>query len=272
VAAKDTPQELLKAPKAANPGDQVIYTIAHGGTLLNVANLYKIHHHEVIALNPGADPERPLPRGSEVVVYRNTGEDSESIGLPHDGHLVGAMPFPDGAGRRVTAERWKTWGTRNTVRQLDRVLDVWAKSERKGPPVLVSNLSARDGGPLSPHKTHQSGRDADLSYITQWDGQSRVEWQRVNEDNLDARRTWKLLQLLNEHARIEVIFIDRRLQRALLDYALKHGVMPRSELAHWLEVARGERRGGPLVKHVPGHQDHLHVRFACRDDEPRCKS
>jgi murein endopeptidase len=275
-AAKDAPQqkeqEPLRAPSSKKRGDQAVYTIVYGGSLRNVANLYKLYPEEIAALNPGVNEDLPLPVTSEVVVYRDTAADSESIGLPHAGSIAGAMPLLDGPGRKITAERWKTWATRSTVLQLDRVLTAWSKRERNAPQVLVSNLSARQGGPLAPHKTHQSGRDVDLGYITRQDGEGPPTWQHVSAENLDAERTWQLLKLLVQEADVEVIFIDRNLQRLLLKHALKQGTVPKQKLAHWLEVATGERNGGPLVKHVPGHADHLHVRFRCPADERRCRS
>lgn len=271
-AAKHAERPVVRAPKTKKPGDSVVYTIARGGTLINVANLYKLYHHEVVALNPDVPKDQDLGVDSEVVVYRHQGEDSESIGLPHDGSLVGGMPMMDGPGRKITAERWKTWATRHTVLQLDRVLRLWAKREKGAPPVLVSNLSARQGGVLSPHKTHQSGRDVDLSYITRWDGKRPVTWQHVTAQNLDARRTWALLKLLVKEADVEVMFIDRNLQKVLLAHAKKHGTVRSSRLPRWLEVAKGKGPNGPIIKHVPGHTDHIHVRFRCRPTEGRCRS
>lgn len=269
VAAKESP--IVKAPKAKHRGDQVVYTIAHGGSLLDVANLYKIEHAEIIRLNPGVSPELSLPKGSEVVVYRYDGEGSESIGLPHDGRVSGGMPLPDGAGRRITALRWKAWATRSTILRLDEVLTRW--SERQGTaPILVSNLSARAGGPLEPHKTHQSGRDVDLGYVAKPTQAGAGHWQHMNRDNLDAAANWQLLKSFVETGHVEVIFMDRKLQRVLLDYALRHGTVRKSRLAHWLEVAKGPRDGGPIIKHVPGHGDHFHVRFTCEASEPHCRS
>ena len=161
------------------------------------------------------------------MVYDQLHEDSESVGLPHAGELVGGVPMLNGPGRIVTAERWKTWATRNVVRQLDRVLRQWAEEQDGAPPILVGNLSSRHGGPLSPHKTHQSGRDVDLSYVSKWDGHSRVIWQRMNQTNLDAARTWALLKTLKRYADIELIYVDRRIQRLLLSHALKTSVVRR---------------------------------------------
>ncbi len=283
--AEDAPEEpTLAAPEqapTAEPAperparpreDEVFYTIARGGTLRNVANLYKLHHHEIIELNPGVDPDTELGPDTKVRVYDYQRDKSESIGLPHAGKLVGAMPMLDGPGRKITAQRWKTWATRDTVHSLDKVLRLWAKQYPEAPIVLVGNLSARHGGPLEPHKTHQSGRDVDISYIANWDGKSAVAWQRMSEKNLDASRTWDLLKLLDKHAEIEAFFIDRSLQRVLLKHAKKHGSIRKDRLRHWLQVANPKgSKIEPKIKHVPGHKDHIHVRFACPESQTRCE-
>src|SRR5690606_26777820 len=128
------------------------------------------------------------------------------------------------------------------------------------------NLSARSGGKLAPHKTHQSGRDVDLSYIAKWNGKDRVTWQHMTADNLDPELTWKLLKLLAKEATVEVIFIDSKLQRVLWKYAKRHGTIRKSRMGRWLEVANTSDKSA-LIRHVPGHQDHIHVRFACPPDE-----
>lgn len=260
-------------PQPRRSKNAVTYTIARGGTLLNVANLYKLHHHEIIALNPHIDPNQELPPSSEVVVFDSSTVESESVGLPHDGRVVGAVPMSNGPGRIITAERWKTWATQATVSQLDSVLRRWDDRFPDGPPVLVGNLSARHGGPLQPHKTHQSGRDVDLSYVAEWDGKSRVTWQKMNASNLDAGKTWALLKSIVTHADVETIFIDRSIQLLLLAYARRHGTVRKQRLSHWLEVAaNAKQKKRALIRHVPGHDDHMHVRFVCRPDEKRCRS
>jgi murein endopeptidase len=273
----------LSAPETVSPDrpsakkprersdDAITYTIARGGTLINVANLYKLHHHEIIELNPDLDPSEQLPPKTEVVVY-DAREDSDSIGLPHDGRVVGGVPMLDGPGRLIRAERWKTWATRSTVTQLDRVLRQWTKVAPEGPPILVGNLSSRRGGALAPHKTHQSGRDVDLGYVAKWDGKSRIEWQVMNADTLDAGKTWTLLKTLVKSADVEVMFVDRHVQKLLLRYAQATGVVRKDKLDDWLQVAPGADPKKALIRHVAGHDDHLHVRFACRPDEKRCQS
>lgn len=273
LSAPERPEAPAPAPaKSRQDFDEVYYTIARGGTLRNVANLYKLHHHEIIELNPRLDPDAQLEPSTRVLVYDNPREQSESVGLPHAGKQVGAMPMPDGPGRKITAERWKTWGTRHSVRSLDKVLRKWHDAHPSGPLVLVGNLSSRRGGPLSPHKTHQSGRDVDVSYIAHWDGKSRVTWQHMSKANLDAEKTWQLLKLFDKHSNVEAFFIDKSLQQVLLDHARKHGTIRKGRLPHWLEVAGVEGANiTPKIRHVPGHRDHIHVRFACPSNQSRCE-
>jgi murein endopeptidase len=271
-AALERRQAVPVVPDRAadNSGHPITYTISRGGTLRNVANLYKLYHHEIAQLNPALDPDRELEPSTEVVVFRDLGRPSESVGYPHEGEIDNALPMVDGPGRKITAERWKTWATRNTVDQLDRVLERWAEVEPSAPPVLIGNLSSREGGPLSPHKSHQSGRDVDLSYITKWNGKDRVNWQHVTADNLDPELTWRLIKLITQDAEVEVIYMDRRIQRMLLDHAKRHGTIRRARLGNWLEVAGGSDE--PLIRHVAGHQDHFHVRFACPAGSRKCRS
>lgn len=272
----ESQQPATAGEQGTKPGREITYTIARGGTLRQVANLYKLYHHEVIALNPATPPDEQLGPSTELVVFRDVGKASESVGLPHDGHIVGGWPLPDGPGRKIMAERWKTWGSRDTIEQLDRVLTRWAELQPSGPVILVGNLSTRAGGPLEPHKSHQSGRDADLSYIAKWDGKSPVTWQHVTPETMDAELTWKLIRLLVKEAQVEAFFIDRSLQKVLLAHAQKTGSIRQARLKDWLEVAGPGQRGRdaaqqPLIRHVPGHKDHFHVRFACPAKTERCK-
>lgn len=257
-------------PAASKTSRSVTYTIARGGTLLNVANLYKLYHHEITALNPEISPALELEPNTNVVVFRDTGHPSESIGYPHDGQIANAWPMPDGPGRKITAERWKTWATKSTVEQLDRVLARWSELEPKAPPVLIGNLSARGGGPVGPHKSHQSGRDVDLSYITKWNGKDPVMWQSVTAENLDPELTWRLIKLITQEAEVEVIFMDRKVQKLLLAHAERHGTIRKARLGNWLEVASDARDA--LIRHVAGHQDHFHVRFTCPAGNRKCRS
>lgn len=284
AAAEDDAEddaEALREEDTPPPGwldglelpDVVRYEIRRGGSMKNVANLFKIYHHEITALNPGVDLEAELAPGTKLVVYeKKDGARSESIGFPSSGSLEGAVPMLAGRGRELKAIPWKSWGTAHTVATLDRILDQWAERGSGVQPILVGNLSAREGGRLEPHSTHQSGRDVDLGYLQKLPKGEELNWREMTAANLDAAETWKLLQLLRESKKVEVVFIDRGIQKLLYDWALANGSPSKGALRRWMEYPRPAPVSGAFIQHVNGHTDHLHVRFACTADEPRCKS
>ncbi len=250
---------------------QIRYTVRRGGTLENVANLFKIFHHEILALNPGIPLDRELAPNTRVVVWkRDDAVTSESVGFPSAGSLEGGVPMLEGKGRRILAIPWKTWGTATTVAMLDVLLDRW---EARGnvQPILVGNMANRTGGRLEPHSTHQSGRDVDLGYPQVLASGAELNWQEMNGKNLDAAETWALLFLLADSGAVEEIYIDRELQKLLHDYALSKELLSKAALAKWMEYPRPTGTAA-FIQHVPGHTDHLHVRFSCAQGQSRCKS
>jgi murein endopeptidase len=176
----------------------------------------------------------------------------------------------EGPGRELKAIPWKTWGTAHTVTLLDAVLRQWA--QRHTQPVLVGNIAARGGGRLEPHSTHQSGRDVDVGYIQKLPAGEELNWREMTAANLDAGQTWALLQLLAQTGAVEAIFIDRSIQKLLYEHAVAAKLMSKRALEVWMEYPRPTGSGSPLIGHVPGHTDHIHVRFDCRPGESRCKS
>jgi hypothetical protein len=266
LAGKRWPQDHV-AP------DVVTYTIKRGGSMKTVANLYKIYHHEIEALNPGVSLERELPPSTKIVVYRRKpGVSSQSVGYPGDGSVEGAMPMVDGPGRMLRHTPWKAWATRTTVATIDLVLREWARRYPSEQVIIVGNLSARDGGKLQPHSSHQSGRDVDLSYPQIWDHKSELAPQDMSARNLNRELTWSLLELLRETGAVEAVYIDRKLQQLLYEFALESARYSKKDLENWMEYPSPTGTGSPFIQHVPGHSDHLHVRFKCTPGESRCAS
>ena len=252
--------------------DTVTYTIRRGGSAKNVANLFKIFHHEMTDLNPSIDLDAELAPGTKLVVYRRPSDGvSESVGAPSAGSLVGGVPMMDGPGRELKMIPWKSYATAHTVSTLDKILDQWA-ARGHAQPVLVGNMSARDGGRLEPHSTHQSGRDVDISYIQRLPKGEELNWREMTKDNLDAAETWALLELLRESGTVEMVFIDRDVQKLLYDWAVEKGGKSKGALKRWMEYPRNGPVSSAFIQHVPGHVDHIHVRFDCPKSQTRCHS
>lgn len=266
LAGKRWPQDY-SAPEV------VYYKVKRGGSMKIVANLYKIYHHEIEALNPGVDIDKELSPGTKLVVFRRQpGSKSESIGFPGSGSVIGAMPMIDGPGRELKHTPWKGWATTMTVATLDVILREWARRYPTEQPILVGNMSAREGGRLDPHSSHQSGRDVDLSYPQNWDRKEELNWRKMDSNNLNRELTWALLELLRESNGIEGIFIDSKLQKLLHEHAIQSQRYTKAELEAWMEYPRSPGSGSPLIQHVRGHEDHIHVRFKCTDVETECQS
>jgi penicillin-insensitive murein endopeptidase len=138
-----------------------------------------------------------------------------------------------------------------------------------GSVLLVGDLSREYGGPLAGHKSHQSGRDADVGFfVTDKDGKPVNSRQlRTFDKNGRARdgsglrfddyRNWLLVQLWLKDGRAELehVFVASHLRRRLLDFAKSRPAFRKyaEDAALFL---RQPSKGLP-------HDDHFHIRIAC---------
>jgi murein endopeptidase len=180
---------------------------------------------------------------------------SMSVGKANAGALVNGVQMPKG-------ERWtlidapNAWGTRETIDDLVRSINKVNEQFPGAPPLSIGHISGKHGGYLSPHKSHQSGRDVDIGYYYRTASPRWFTWARA--DNLDFEKTWAFLKATIAGGLVEMIFIDRSIQRLLSDYAAKH-----SEDEAWLDSIFQVRSKSqrPLIRHVRGHATHIHIRF-----------
>lgn len=212
------------------------------------------------AVSPSRAPKSPKITLTDEEILDRLRKDPASlgpmsVGLANAGALVNGVQMPKG-------EHWtlldpgNAWGTQETVDFLSRSIAKVADQHPGAHPVLIGHISGKRGGYLSPHKSHQSGRDVDVGYYHTGDP---PRWfYRATEGNLDAERSWALVKALITDTEVEMIFIDILVQRMLYDYALKHG-----EDQAWLDSVfqcKG-KSARPTIRHVKGHANHLHVRF-----------
>ncbi len=179
---------------------------------------------------------------------------SISIGAPNRGRLLNGIRFPDGDHWKLT-DPGNAYGTRETVDSIVRAIDKVRQKFPDSAPVIVGHLSSKNGGRLRPHKSHQAGRDVDLSYFYTTD----KGWYAVaNQSNLDRARTWAFVKAFVEDPNVEMILVDTSIQRLLREYALAHGES--SELVDRVFQVSGKNPRA-IVRHVQGHATHIHVRF-----------
>jgi hypothetical protein len=161
-----------------------------------------------------------------------------SIGLPYAGRLVDGTQLP------VEGDDWVTWnpvtdsvpnrpdrlyGNERTIRTIISVIVAYRGAHPEAPPVVVGDISFRDGGRMNQHVSHQNGLDVDVYY---------------------PRRDRHLSAV---HAASQ---IDRDLAQDLLDRFVAAG-------ARMVFVGYSTRLRGPggVVVPYPNHENHMHVRF-----------
>lgn len=212
------------------------------------------------AEGPLEPPKAPVIKMTDQEIAARLRSDPESlgslsVGSPNAGALYNGVQMPKG-------EHWQlvdpgnAWGTRETVDLLSHGINKVSEQFPSAQPVFIGHISGKHGGHLSPHKSHQSGRDVDVGYYYRT---ASPRWfARATADNLDVEKTWALLKSVIQGGDVEMIFIDTSIQRLLADYAAKHG-----EDDAFLDAVfqvRGHQ-ARTIVRYAKGHATHLHIRF-----------
>jgi len=178
---------------------------------------------------------------------------SLSVGAPNGGGLFNGVQLTDSPLWKL-ADPEHAWGTRESIdfviHAITRVNEYFPGSQF----LYVGDFSARRGGKLRPHLSHQSGRDVDLGYYY---STGPAWYKRATAKTLDRARSWALLEVLLKETRVEYVFMDRGVQPLLKEYALAQGEDP-----EWLSrVFESPQNRDSIVRHRAGHATHMHVRF-----------
>lgn len=201
------------------------------------------------------------------------GSESESVGSTNSGSLVNGVRIGPGAGYVVAdTGRDGYWGTQEVI---DDIASGYAAVVARHPDaavVQVRDISVERGGRPAgswPHSSHRSGRDADMTYhLDSCSATTGCPLRDVNLAEFDAEATWTLFEHWLRADVVTYIFVDTSLQRVLRDVARARGATD-AELERWFQYPRAAGTAG-LIRMVPNHLNHLHVRFRCADDDDRC--
>ena len=191
---------------------------------------------------------------------------SESSGSCNSGRLIDGLHLPKtGIGYKHVGG--SGYGTDETVAYLRFAAWSVAKAYPNTVPVIIGDLSDDGGGHLKPHRSHQSGRDADVGlYRTQ---NRPLRWfKTLPIEEIDLEKTWTFIEALLRTGAVQYIFIDTSIQTALYNEARARGFQP-DELDRLFQSSKRSRRA--LIRHVRGHKNHLHVRFLCPRGDEDCR-
>jgi penicillin-insensitive murein endopeptidase len=213
---------------------------------------------------------------------RAAAQRSRSVRYPWDGQLVRGMSLGESKFVRHLPENAPTgrfYGTWQLVQLLARGSRRVA-ARFPGARLTIGELSSKAGGDIDGHRSHESGRDADVGfYMRRSDGSLYTGNEKFVEFDangrglapngglrFDAPRNWELISKLvsDDDARVQFIFVARGLRQLLLQTAAK-----RKASAEIIE-----RAAAVMVEpgHGNPHRSHFHVRIYCPPtDRPVCR-
>ncbi len=247
---------------------RISYVVESGDFVGSIASRFDVSVDDIVRWNGGLDPDR-VRIGQELTIWVEGPEvQSESVGRANGGELVNGEQLPPHRGYTIRNADL-AWGTNETIGAILDGFDHMQRNFSTLPRVPMHDLSRENGGHLSGHRSHQSGRDADIGFYYTGCG-SECTWREVDADELDVERQWSLFRYWIDNDLVEYVFVDYRLQRALYEYAESRGASD-AQLREWFQYPRGRDSASGIIRHEPNHADHLHVRFACAADDDRCR-
>jgi penicillin-insensitive murein endopeptidase len=206
---------------------------------------------------------------------------SRSLGHAWKGRLVRGVKLQPSARVRYVTEYVAAdhfYGAWQLVQLLERAAHGVAQ-RAPGARLSVGELSAREGGNLPGHASHENGRDADVGfYMLDGAGRPYDAFAFANFDDrgrgvrpnqglrFDVARNWELIARLvsDGEARVQYVFVSPGLRWLLLDHGRRVKAAPRL-------LERAARVMVPPSERHP-HGNHFHVRVYCGPHErPKCE-
>jgi penicillin-insensitive murein endopeptidase len=194
-----------------------------------------------------------------------------SLGSPTEGHLIGGAHLTETEYLRIepadTAGDVR-WGLEPLVTMLDRAARA-VRRQFPGTLTSVGHLSREGGGDVDRHRSHESGRDADVVFFVRGANGRQLLSPRFVSFRADGTapswpgayfddaRNWALVDALisDNEAHVTHLFVAAPLRSRLLAYAERIGAPSnlRMRAAELMQQPRG----------VLPHDDHFHVRIGC---------
>ena len=201
---------------------------------------------------------------------------NQAIKLPENGRLRNATSL---------LEQFKTMNHQNFYKIGDptnkkyfgtqEIVDLIALTgekmyEETGRKIYISNLSKKNGGPVAPHKSHQSGVDVDIAYPSRNDNIDfptvvKMKPRVFNKKLYSKEKTFNLLKIMFEQKDIPVdrIFMDKAIKADLCNYVKSIPDLTAEQKDFAKKIFAS-------INHVYGHGNHLHLRIKCTENQPAC--
>jgi LysM repeat protein len=254
-----------------------IYKVVSGDSLASIARRHGTNIDELRRLN---DIEGSLIRIGQELKVPGDAERSirllsgQSRGTPGHGWLHQPTQLPR-SGHYYRRRLERTWAAAHVVDHTLNAIHEARQSFPKAHRLAIGDLSDQDGGPLSGHASHQSGRDIDVGlFYRKLPAEYPKEFVDASEDSIDAAATWALLEgfvrSTGKSGGVEKVFLDYEVQGWVYAAARKDG-WSKAKLEDVFQYPDGAYAKHGIVRHEPNHKDHMHVRFTCVPDDLGCK-
>ena len=196
----------------------------------------------------------------------------QAVGLYYEGHLVNAMEI-DSTGPgfiKLFTQRSSGFGTFDVITLIKRAAEALATNYPNQEPLQIGDICSKNGGTLFSHISHQNGLDADIRLLakdhhiqdpttTTGFDESYVVNGKISP-NFDFERNWLLIKTLVNTGRINRMFLDRVIKKALCKYAKS------------INEAESNQEALRRIEHSDDHTDHVHIRLTCPQNSPHCIS
>ncbi len=270
------------------------YAVQKNDTMGAIACSHAVAVDELLSWNPGLDRHR-IQTGQRLVIFDNPSARQKPLVSPpvvESRKVISAVPSkmepskpvvpkPERPSLRFGVRLGKhpgyairtlrrSYGTQTTIDALTGAFDAMVKRHPKGSRLWVLDLSLPRGGPMKGHRSHESGRDVDVTYYQHRCGQRACQQRPLQARHLDAKRQWRLMSHWLRRGDAQFMFMDYDLQVPLYAAARKAGAT-KKQLEQWFQYPRKKKVRKGIIRHAPNHRDHLHVRFRCPKRDRSCR-
>lgn len=278
--ATASPAEPAPAPArvaaAEHDPSLVMYEVQPGDSLYVIARKYDSSVDDIKARNGLADnlimagqTIEVMPGSKDAIAIRG-----QSVGAPARGKLVRAARLTAGRGYYVRRPE-RSYGTNHMVHHIKRAVRTVRSKYPKVHALAIGDLSVKNGGKITLHRSHQSGRDVDVGfYFVKRPKGYPESFVVATGKNLDFAATWLLIRSFAATADsptgVERMFLDYGVQKLIYQWAKNNGVSD-AVLRGLFQYPHGADAPVGLIRHEPGHADHLHIRFKCPENDKGCR-
>ena len=221
-----------------------------------------------VAVPAAGPPVKPAPEKSSSP----SGAKEQAIGKTDKGLLQNATDLSKIASAEGSFFRFIWPANKTNFGTLDMAAIIqkmakFAHEKISGYILTIGDISTQHGGKLFSHLSHQNGLDADISYLVnnkRSEFSSVVTKQGVNSDFM-LTENWELFKYAFSVGRVELIFVDGKVKRALCEQAiLAKDLKDNQDRGAAYEILR-------RVMLVSGHDNHFHLRISCPKSDKKCQ-